>query len=625
MTSSTMRRFDSIGRRGVYTLLTLGLTLAVVVATLDAVPALRLRFALVVAGIAAVVVGLRIHRPQLRRPWLLLAAGMTSSALGDAIVLVISVGQTVTANVPADAWLTALSGLLIFAAMFDATRAVRGSELGTTLDAVVVALAGGTLIWHAAVAPAAVPGWAGSGVEVAGAIQMVLYVTVMGLLIRTIRGIPSGHRVAVSLLLTGLTAALFAFLLGAVRDAAAADMSHYAGARASLGAAANLLAGSAALHPTMRSLTLRREPPQDRLSPARSIALGLALACPPFVLVAAQVFGATVSVQTLAASWALLVPAVMLRMYLLARSRDTAQQQVRATEARLSALVANTSDVLLLVEHESATLWRVVYASPAAARVFDRKISAIVGAPISELVIEEDTSIVHGLLAQHEHLPAVSDVRIQTPSSLPRWMSVVVDAMTASETRRVVTLRDVTDRKHSELRLEREINRDPLTGLLNRRGTERTIEALIDDDDAPQPFTVLVADLDGFKPINDTHGHPVGDEVLRVVGTRLRTIVRDTDHVGRFGGDEFVIVFPGLSDNATVDGICEQLIAEVSRPIQLASISPVISVGISVGVTTGDPSHDSLSRVVRRADVALYEAKRSGRGRWVWFSQAVDG
>ncbi|MEX2487422.1 MAG: GGDEF domain-containing protein [Nitriliruptoraceae bacterium] len=608
------RRLDGVAS---VVMIVLGGSLAVVTAQLAPIPALQLRFVLVLSGIVGLLVGVARYRPAISRPWLLLALGMASSAMGDVLVLVASRSQEMTANLPADAWLTAISGALIFAAMFDATRAVRGSEVGSTLDALVVALAGGVLIWHLGVVPAAVPGWAGSGTEVAGALQILLYVGVMGLLVRTIRSIPRGERYATTVLVVALMAALAAFLLGALRDAAEHAGSHYAGSRAAFGAIANLLVGAAAMHPSMRALTVRRVPPADRLTVARTVALGLALACPPLVFVASSLRGTEPSVLTLGVAWAVLVPAVMFRLYALSRSRDAAQQRAVSSERRLSAMVAHTSDVLLLVRRAPESGWVMSYASPAAERVLGLPPDSMRGASLSAIVLPDDRDVVEGLLADDADLPAASDVRIHGGDGEQRWMSVVIDAMGDSVADRVVTLRDVTDRKRSELRLEREANRDALTGLANRRAIESHIEAALESEPGDR-IGVLVADLDGFKPVNDTDGHAIGDEVLRVVARRMRGALRGEDIVGRFGGDEFVVVCGGLGEPNAIEDLAARLIALVSEPIRVDGAAEPINVGLSIGMAIGTPERDSLARLLRRADVALYDAKRSGRGRASW-------
>jgi hypothetical protein len=241
-------------------LLAVGMAGAAALPTLDGLNVLRGRFVLVLVGIVAIAVGVARNRPTHRRPWRLLAAGLSCSATGDVAVLLASRDGEVAGNLPMDAWLTTVGGVLVLAAMMDVVRRVRGNDAGSALDGLLMAVAAWTLAWQLLVAPAGAPGWAGSGTEVAGGLQILIFAGVFGLLLGTGHALPKGSRTAALLLAVGLCAALAAFLLGAMGEAADAVV-HYGGPRASLGAIANLAAGAAALHPSMRALDRRTRPP----------------------------------------------------------------------------------------------------------------------------------------------------------------------------------------------------------------------------------------------------------------------------------------------------------------------------------------------------------------------------
>jgi diguanylate cyclase (GGDEF)-like protein/PAS domain S-box-containing protein len=608
-----------VGRRRLIAsagLLVLGLPPAALTAVLPELTALRLRLALVLCGILAVLVGMLLHQPRRRRPWLLLAVGMGSSALGDVVVLTVSSSQTGVGNHPADAWLTTLAGLLILAGMVDATRAVRGADHGASLDAVVLALAVGTLIWHLGVVPAAVPGWLGSGTEVAGALQVLLLVGVFGLLLRTVQVIPRGGRTAAVLLAAGLVAALAAFLLGAVREASDA-LVQYAGARAALGAAANLAAGAAALHPSMRMLTQRREPPPDVVTPSRTAALALALLVPPAMLLGSVTHGIPTSPMTLAGAWAALVPAVLVRLHLLARSRDAAWRHASSTERRLMSLVAHTGDVLLVTRTDGDGEERIAYASPASVRQLGVQPHELTGRSLTGLVVDEDRPTLRELVTA-TWLPRTADLRARRQDGTPQWLEVVVDVLPdEQEPGLVVTLRDVTERKHTEIRWAQAAIKDPLTGLLNRRGVETRIETELRRLGTEGRYLgVVLADLDDFKAVNDRWGHVSGDQVLCRVAERLRSAVRRVDAVGRIGGDEFVVVCPDLAGHQDLERIAERVALTVGAPVVIDGVP--VSVGISIGIAMADGPDDTLSRLLRRSDVALYLAKAGGSGRVVW-------
>jgi diguanylate cyclase (GGDEF)-like protein len=162
--------------------------------------------------------------------------------------------------------------------------------------------------------------------------------------------------------------------------------------------------------------------------------------------------------------------------------------------------------------------------------------------------------------------------------------------------------------------LSEEASRDTLTGLLNRRGLAETgreihLAARLRTD----RIAALVIDLDRFKPVNDSHGHHVGDEVLRRVGQRLLQAVRPGDAVARLGGDEFVIL-TSPAHRPALEALARRLIETLSFPLRCSIGS--ISVGASVGVAIAESDEEEIESVIRRADRALFAAKEAGRAQW---------
>ncbi len=582
---------------------------------LDGLSALWWRFGLVLAGIVAVVVGVVANRPRRRRAWLLLLAGMCASAVGDLVVLVSSTPGSVAANVPADAWLTAAGGGLVLLAMLDVTVGVRGRDLGSALDALLLAAAVWTLLWQLLVVPAGAPGWAGSSTELAGGLQVLLFVAVLGLLVRTLRALPARERAAALLLAAALVAAVAAFLLGAIGQAVD-GIAHHGGARAIFGAVANLVAGVAALHPSMRALDVRRVTASDGFTAGRSIAVGLALLAPPVVLLVTQLLGAGVALGSLAVAWIVLVPAVLARLHLLGAGRDAALLEAAASDGRLRSLVAHTGDLLLIVDPGPSA--RIRYASPAATRVLGIPPEHLVGTSALDLPTD-DPSALRGLLVRDaETLPRAADLPLRHRDGDGRWIQVVVDRyIEGSRPALVLTLSDITDRKQSEMRWVRAAHHDALTGLVNRRGIEERLEQHLGRL-ATQGgrFGVLLCDLDGFKAVNDTGGHLVGDEVLRHVAARFRRVVRDGDAVARLGGDEFVVLGTSAVDERALEQVADRVIASLREPIVVSGMP--WQVGVSVGMALAAGTDASVGRLLRRADVALYQAKGAGKGLARW-------
>ena len=154
---------------------------------------------------------------------------------------------------------------------------------------------------------------------------------------------------------------------------------------------------------------------------------------------------------------------------------------------------------------------------------------------------------------------------------------------------------------------------DPLTKLPNRGEFERRAADMIANAERQDTeVCLLLFDLNGFKMVNDTYGHHAGDEMLRVVGSRLRKAVRDDDIVARWGGDEFVVMMPGIGDNEMGAKRAEQLAGQVSGRTRLEGVPDALRVRVSVGVAIWPHHGVELHSLVEAADQAMYQAKRDG-------------
>ena len=164
---------------------------------------------------------------------------------------------------------------------------------------------------------------------------------------------------------------------------------------------------------------------------------------------------------------------------------------------------------------------------------------------------------------------------------------------------------------------------DELTGLLNRSGiTEKLQQELALAERNNGSVSILMADLDNFKRINDTHGHPVGDEVLREASKRIGYRLRPYDDLGRYGGEEFLCVLPGCSSLSAIE--IAQRMRQVISESAIPTTAGLIDLTLSVGVATVDETTPmSLDAMVSAADKALYGAKRAGRNR-VELARRID-
>lgn len=188
--------------------------------------------------------------------------------------------------------------------------------------------------------------------------------------------------------------------------------------------------------------------------------------------------------------------------------------------------------------------------------------------------------------------------------------------------RRVLQLEDKLVEAREEMRFK--ATHDALTSLWNRGGILSLLHSELALATQNQtPISLLLGDIDHFKQINDSHGHPIGDEVLRQVSSFLRGLVRPEDSVGRFGGEEFLIVLGGC-DATSLRERAEQIREELSRVPFITQNGPV-SVSLSIGAITIDNWSNSLDvdLYLKEADAALYRAKAEGRNRVVFAEPSV--
>lgn len=193
-----------------------------------------------------------------------------------------------------------------------------------------------------------------------------------------------------------------------------------------------------------------------------------------------------------------------------------------------------------------------------------------------------------------------------------RTLSVVCNPMPSGGT--VAVCADITERRRAEARLAYLARHDPLTGLPNRtQFTEAVEQALLQDLDGAGSTAVLCLDLDRFKAVNDTLGHPAGDALLRAVAGRLSDIVGSEGIAARFGGDEFSVLLSGASlDTATA--LTEQIISRLGEPYVVDDQQALI--GVSVGIALAPFATTNPETLMKQADLALYCAKSDGKGIW---------
>lgn len=206
----------------------------------------------------------------------------------------------------------------------------------------------------------------------------------------------------------------------------------------------------------------------------------------------------------------------------------------------------------------------------------------------------------------------------------PQWLSISTVRDGRGEVIKYVSLfSDITRRKQREELIWRQANFDSLTGLANRNLLHDRLErAFAHGRRGGQRVGLIFLDLDGFKWINDTLGHDVGDEMLVEVAARLRACVREQDTVGRLGGDEFTLIAEEIADVEALQSVAEKVLAVLREPFMLAGASRYISG--SLGITVFPDDGESVQALLRNADIAMYQAKQLGKNRCQFYAQDMQ-
>lgn len=204
----------------------------------------------------------------------------------------------------------------------------------------------------------------------------------------------------------------------------------------------------------------------------------------------------------------------------------------------------------------------------------------------------------------------------------PTWQTIVaVPGSDGTADRYVSVARDITEQRRNEQRIHRLAYFDNLTGLPNRElFHDRFAHALARAKRDGNALALLFCDLDRFKHVNDSLGHPVGDELLKAVADRLRDLVRGEDTIARLGGDEFTVLMESVKNEAAVANVAGKLVGALAQPFEIAGHT--LHIGASVGISRFPDDGDDVITLVKLADTAMYQAKAAGRNSFQFYSSA---
>ena len=308
----------------------------------------------------------------------------------------------------------------------------------------------------------------------------------------------------------------------------------------------------------------------------------------------------------------------------LSEERERAAAAARLQHLRFGAALANMSQALCMFDAAD----RLVVANPRLAEMFQLPPAALEpGVGFAALLAEARES---AALASADTVGLARHIRRQKARGMPvaeireladgRALSISFKPMEADGW--LVTIEDITERQQAEAKIAHMAHHDALTGLPNRVLFQKRLAQAIARGRRGEACAVLCLDLDHFKAVNDTLGHPVGDALLRAVTRRLKATVRETDTVARLGGDEFAVVQSKVDVPQDTTVLATRLIEALSAPYDVEGHQVVI--GTSIGIALVPADGDDANHVLKCADLALYRAKSDGRSRYRYFEQGMD-
>jgi diguanylate cyclase (GGDEF)-like protein/PAS domain S-box-containing protein len=295
--------------------------------------------------------------------------------------------------------------------------------------------------------------------------------------------------------------------------------------------------------------------------------------------------------------------------------------EIVTREQWFRSLVQHSSDVVTVLDPGGV----VRYQSPALERLFGHDPAATIGQPLSLLLQPGDAARLQAAMARAADMPGASFV-LEFPmahrdGSWRDTETVITSLIDVPDVRGLVlNTRDVTERKQLAERLAHQAYHDELTGLANRTLFQQRLASVLADPAAAQ-VAVLFCDLDGFKAVNDSQGHDVGDALLGLVAQRLLYCVRGEDLVARFGGDEFAVLVTDTHGLRAARDIADRIEESLRRPFTLDDRE--VRVGVSIGIALADPDADSVDLLLRNADLAMYRAKAEQNVAVVVFERAM--
>ncbi len=296
------------------------------------------------------------------------------------------------------------------------------------------------------------------------------------------------------------------------------------------------------------------------------------------------------------------------------RQRRTMEELVRR-ERFHGSIIARSTDIITIVDHDG----RILHESPSATRHLGQPAEEVAGTMLHAHIHPQDRKMLDGVLttvlANPGDNPVFAFRRTRRDGSMAHLEVTATNCLDDDAVSGIIlNCRDVTERTAFEEQLKRHVFLDALTGLPNRAlFLDRLTHAIARLKRKPgYQFAVLFVDLDRFKLVNDSLGHPAGDRLLTMIGGRIAGCLRRVDTVARFGGDEFILLLDEIDDDRQAIRVAERIREELARPF--AMDQGEVFASASIGIVFSSPEYSDPDQVIRDADTAMFKAKARGKG-----------
>jgi diguanylate cyclase (GGDEF)-like protein/PAS domain S-box-containing protein len=303
--------------------------------------------------------------------------------------------------------------------------------------------------------------------------------------------------------------------------------------------------------------------------------------------------------------------------------RKQMESTLKESEERYRMLVENQADLVIKLAMDCTLL----FASPSFCKLFDKTEQELLGSPLLPLILTADQlSTDNGIERLISTETSYYREYLSPTAEGNRWIGWTLRCTLAAngQPEAIVGMgRDITDRKAAEQTIQQLAYHDPITGLPNRTLLYDRLQLAINRAERDSHgVAVLFLDLDRFKAINDSLGHSVGDQLLKLVAHRLQDCVRSSDTVARLGGDEFVVLIAALENDHAIGMVVMKILEQLSEPYKIEGhdVYTTASIGIALYPRDGHGAEDLL----KNADMAMYQAKEAGRNTCHFFSPELN-